>query len=436
MDFIEPWKAMVQSAIKAAADIKADDGDDADGPKRQTQVRERNLQYQTQSWLLLADFWSYLGRHLPGLRDAVRDGNPAGLSTAERDIYDWLLDDDPASERTGLTNGFKPFDGSPQSQPAYAIGVGAALRALSGADEAQFLANLAALEANELLYAASAADRADWPGFHYLLAGIASDGSGGVASISAKGPYLRVGAAPTPPASETEIAAASPPLEQPTPTTGFDLNQLDRLAVMVGRALPAGDEAGARPLPFAQRLSQTLKDTDYDSGLFVVRFVHLNEDCGPLHPPTLSEPSERFRMASFFDPDAPARPIRISLPMDTSAAGLRKHAKGTAFVLSNMLCGQVQRAKGLGFVDLVRQVLPWPLHKDIDLGDGGGCKTSGGVDIGMICSISIPIITLCALLLLMIIVSLLDFIFRWLPWFIMCFPVPGLKGKPAAGSGS
>ena len=28
----------------------------------------------------------------------------------------------------------------------------------------------------------------------------------------------------------------------------------------------------------------------------------------------------------------------------------------------------------------------------------------------------------------MIIVSLLDFIFRWIPSFIMCFPVPGLKG--------
>jgi len=47
----------------------------------------------------------------------------------------------------------------------------------------------------------------------------------------------------------------------------------------------------------------------------------------------------------------------------------------------------------------------------------------------MICSISIPIITLCALILLMIIISLLDFIFRWIPWFITCFPVPGLKGK-------
>jgi hypothetical protein len=47
----------------------------------------------------------------------------------------------------------------------------------------------------------------------------------------------------------------------------------------------------------------------------------------------------------------------------------------------------------------------------------------------MICSLSIPIITLCALFLLIIMVSLLDIIFRWLPYFILCFPVPGLKAK-------
>jgi hypothetical protein len=29
--------------------------------------------------------------------------------------------------------------------------------------------------------------------------------------------------------------------------------------------------------------------------------------------------------------------VRITLPMDTSPAGLRKHARGTAFVLSDML---------------------------------------------------------------------------------------------------
>ena len=47
----------------------------------------------------------------------------------------------------------------------------------------------------------------------------------------------------------------------------------------------------------------------------------------------------------------------------------------------------------------------------------------------MICSLSIPIITICALILLIIIVSLLDFIFKWMPWFIACFPIPGFKAK-------
>jgi hypothetical protein len=93
-----------------------------------------------------------------------------------------------------------------------------------------------------------------------------------------------------------------------------------------------------------------------------------------------------------------------------------------------MLCGQVQRAKGLGLIDLIMQILPWPLHKDLDMGDGGGCK-DGDLDIGMICSLSIPIITLCALILLLVIVFLLDFVFHWVPWLIMCFPVPKLKGK-------
>ena len=148
-----------------------------------------------------------------------------------------------------------------------------------------------------------------------------------------------------------------------------------------------------------------------------------------LHPPLVSLPTRRFKLASFFDADAPARPIRIALPADARAAGLRKYNRNTAFVMSDMLCGQVQRAKGLGFVDLVRSVLPWPLHKALDVGSGGPCKSGNGVDIGMICSISIPIITICALILLIIIVSLLDFIFRWLPYFVLCFPVPGLKGK-------
>jgi hypothetical protein len=52
----------------------------------------------------------------------------------------------------------------------------------------------------------------------------------------------------------------------------------------------------------------------------------------------------------------------------------------------------------------------------------------------MICSLSIRIITICALILLIIIVTLLDLIFRWLPYFIICFPVPGLRAKPPGAS--
>ena len=168
--------------------------------------------------------------------------------------------------------------------------------------------------------------------------------------------------------------------------------------------------------------------TQGDEGWFVLRCAYVRCDCGPLKPALLSAPSSRFQLASFFDSDAPARPIRIALPFDTTPAGLRKHNKNTAFVMSDVLCGQVQRAKGLGFIDLVLSVLPWPFHKNLDVGGMGPCK-SPQARLGMICSLSLPIITICALILLMIIVSLLDLIFRWMPFFAICFPVPKLKGK-------
>jgi len=116
------------------------------------------------------------------------------------------------------------------------------------------------------------------------------------------------------------------------------------------------------------------------------------------------------------------------LPIDTTPAGLRKFDKNTAFIMSDILCGQVQKMKSLGFIDLVLSVLPWPFHQDLPVADMKPCG-SPSANFGMICSLSIPIITICALILLMIIVSLLDIIFRWMPFFIICFPLPGFKGK-------
>jgi len=408
---------MVQSAYKLATEIEADG--EAIGWQKQQQLREKNWQYQTQSWLLLLDFADFLERHLEPVLRSVK-GQSATLNTGQGALANWLKATVPPAKVTQMQDGFA---GAGQSLPMR----NSVAAALTEAAQPQ---NRARLEAMRLTYRANATEADLWPGFRFLLAGIGSNGNGG--SVACVVPFDD---ASTPNASASELAEFAPKLNPLPETSGGALpppnnliKVIDDLTVMVARALDNEGDENAREIPFAQRLSQTMRDTVNKDELFVVRFIHLNEDCGPLHPPTVSEPTEQFRLASFFDSDAPARPIRITLPMDTSPAGLRKHAKGTAFVLSDMLCGQVQRAKGLGFVDLVRQVLPFPLHKDIDVGDGGGCK-SGGVDIGMICSISIPIITLCALILLMIIISLLDFIFRWIPWFITCFPVPGLKGK-------
>lgn len=428
LDFAEGWKGLIEAATKAAKAIREDTGDGSTPENKQDQIRTLNLQYQMQSWLLLLDMMAFFERHLKSVAAQIRLGSLGTLDGAKRDLYNWLATDMPVADGDGLQRGFLKH-GAPLSDTlSHELNLAAALRVAE--------AGGAKLEAVTTLYTDSGgAERDLWPTSHYLLAGIASDGLG--ANIFAHGVFeLLPPADGGEPPLESDVVDLTKPLSKPPdpdppgdePAPLFDLNRVDKLTVLVARALDGGDESEARALPFAQQLAQTMQGTFGDTNQFRLRYVHLNADCGPIHPPTLSEPSEAFELAHFFDSDAPARPVRITLPMDTSPAGLRKHARGTAFVLSDMLCGQVQRAKGLGFVDLVRQVLPWPLHKDIKMGGGGGCK-SGSTDIGMICSLSIPIVTLCALILLMIIVSLLDFIFRWLPWLMFCFPVPGLKGK-------
>ena len=83
-------------------------------------------------------------------------------------------------------------------------------------------------------------------------------------------------------------------------------------------------------------------------------------------------------------------------------------------------------------VDLVRSVLPFPLNKALPDTPPSACKTDAGLSLGMICSLSIPIITICALIVLMIMVSLLDYVFRWMPYFVFCFPLPKFSAKPPA----
>jgi hypothetical protein len=165
----------------------------------------------------------------------------------------------------------------------------------------------------------------------------------------------------------------------------------------------------------------------FDSPWFTIRCVLERPNCAALAEPVVSDPSAAFQLAAFFDPDAPARPIRIGMPADTTPAGLRKFDRNTAFVMSDVLCGQVSALKSLSFVDLILAVLPFPLHKDLSAGDPQPCSEQGG-GFGMVCSFSLPIITICALIMLMIVVKLLDLVFYWMPFFQICLPLPKKEG--------
>jgi hypothetical protein len=145
-----------------------------------------------------------------------------------------------------------------------------------------------------------------------------------------------------------------------------------------------------------------------EGALYWLRFVYERPVCAPFHDPVVSQPSRPFRLSGFFDPDAPARPLVIRMPLDTSPKGLRRFPKGVAVLMSNKLRQQIERVRN--------QKL-----KDLDDGKVGDEPSWG---IGMICSLSIPIITLCAFIVLMIFLQLLNIVFWWMAFFKICLPIP------------
>ena len=197
---------------------------------------------------------------------------------------------------------------------------------------------------------------------------------------------------------------------------------LDRAAFenQVVAALPAADPQPPLPVRTVAQANANPQAKVW----FTIRCVLERPNCGNLALPLVSEPTAAFQLASYFDPDAPSRPIRIGLPIDTTPAGLRKFDKNTAFVMSDTLCGQVGKLSGVSFGDLVLSVLPWPFHQDLPGGGGSTSCSPGGVPGGMVCSFSIPIITIVALILLIIFVKLLDIVFFWMPFFQICLPLP------------
>ena len=168
----------------------------------------------------------------------------------------------------------------------------------------------------------------------------------------------------------------------------------DTLLLRYGNAIQTGSNGLAMPR-FGQGKDETF---------FVVPFIRWQDECGCEQIHWGARGSIVFRVVSPFDPEV-QRPRAIILP--DLADIKRGSAKGITLMLPKSLA------------DVVLKIKP-----DMKMESGGPGNSLG------LCwnfSFNIPIITICAFILLMIVINLLNLIFFWLPWAFLA--IPRLCGK-------
>ena len=119
-----------------------------------------------------------------------------------------------------------------------------------------------------------------------------------------------------------------------------------------------------------------------------------------------SDYSAPFTIAPWFESSGAPVPV-IPLPDLMDREQLKKVKPNVAFALPPKLAKLLQANA-----------------KDLRDGKGDG---GDGLGLGWICSFSLPIITLCAFIVLSIFLSLFNLIFFWLPFLKICIPIPKAK---------
>jgi hypothetical protein len=204
------------------------------------------------------------------------------------------------------------------------------------------------------------------------------------------------------------VAAKREQLNQPGAdpgSLGFDPNYDLR-----GKTLDVGTlgEKVAAALP-PEKPPIELPKVDTGTGArYALRCVYERPQCDPVVR-VVSRASLPFALAPFFDPDAPARPVRIPLPTDVSVAGLRKFKPGVTFMMSDAMRKKVAQIDG---------------KEKTLLGDDPELNPEDSGGVAFICSFSIQIIFIVAFFLLLIFVIVLNFVFWWIAFFKICLPVP------------
>ena len=177
----------------------------------------------------------------------------------------------------------------------------------------------------------------------------------------------------------------------------------DDLSDKVSKALEHSNHQPHSPID-PHRLLEAV-ETDGEPTFELQMVYEYDPDC----PAVYSDPSRQVTFAAPLDNEAPARPVTIEMP-DIGLAGMRKSKHGVQIKMPKKLREVVSR-----------------LNKGILKGEGLSGKKEIGVDA--VCIFSIPIITLCAFIVMMIFMIALNFIFWWLPFLKICLPLPKKGGS-------
>ncbi len=139
-----------------------------------------------------------------------------------------------------------------------------------------------------------------------------------------------------------------------------------------------------------------------DDRYFIRPFVRYLDECGR-EQIVWGPVSKPFRVVSMMDPEA-VRPSVIQLPELNDIK--RGFAKGVTFLTPKSLA------------DIMEQMTP---TAEIGVKQNNK-KNRLAACLGFSLSFSIPIITICAMILLMIIINILNIFLKWLPWAFMKLP--------------
>lgn len=202
---------------------------------------------------------------------------------------------------------------------------------------------------------------------------------------------------------EQDVTAAGSPFAQ--------AGQAGTLEWRVGEQA-AALRAGLRGLLRAQQAQVRAGEWRFTQGRRYVAHAFVRVRQGEGCPPLLvwAAPSRPFAVAPWHAQGCARPPVEIGLPDPFDRNALKAMKPNVSFRVPEKLFNFLQS-------DLSKLL------------DGDKPASTAGLAIDWICSFNIPVITLCAFIVLNIFLGLLNIVFQWLLFIKICIPVPKVESE-------